>query len=446
MRFKRAVRFLQGRQCLRVRKHLSSISNLNMWSVRLFAALLIGLLGSPADAPSSASSAPDPSSTERAASERVDRFGIEGESFRVEEGQVRWTDTFADLLTGYGVDYQTVVQLAQEAGPEFNVRQMRSGQPYWVYRNPWLQQVQYLVYQIDEVEYVVFDVQNPEQTHVGQRPVQREWTTLGGTIEGSFYEALVSNDGHPELALRLSEIFAWQIDFFRLRRGDSFQVLYERRTVGGEEMAPGQVVAAYFEHQGEGYYGFRFDDGTGVEYFDRQGQSLRRKLLKAPVRFTRISSQYTGRRYHPVQKRYRAHRGVDYAAPRGTPVRSVGNGIVQEAEYQRYNGNYVKIRHNGVYTSGYLHLSEIEDGVHPGTEVSQGETIGYVGSTGQSTGPHLHYQLWKHGSAIDPYSIDLPPSRPVNPRYQEAFQQLVNDLLPRLHYPSAFDEGPSTVS
>ncbi len=364
----------------------------------------------------------------------------------MEEGQISWAETFADLLDTYDVDYQTVVSLAEEARPAFNVRQIQSGQPYRVYINPWLQEAQYLVYQIDEVEYIVFDLQQPAQTHVGQRPVQREWETMGGTIDGSFYEAVVGNDGHPQLALRLSEIFAWQIDFFRIRRGDSFRLIYERRTIDGEEVAPGDVVAAYFEHRGEGYYGFRFDDGTGVEYFDRHGQSLRRKLLKAPVRFNRISSQYTESRYHPVHGRNKAHRGVDYAAPRGTPVRSVGSGVVQEAEYHKYNGNWVKIRHNGVYTSGYLHLSQIEDGVRPGTRVEQGETIGYVGSTGLSTGPHLHYQLWQHGSPIDPYSIDLPPSRPVSPQRQQAFQKLVNELLPRLHHPTAFDDVPSVVA
>jgi len=150
--------------------------------------------------------------------------------------------------------------------------------------------------------------------------------------------------------------------------------------------------------------------------------------LKAPLRFSRISSRFTNRRYHPVLKRYRPHHGTDYAAPTGTPVHSVGDGVVQFAAYKGYNGNYVKVRHNATYTTGYLHLSRIADGIRPGTRVQQGETIGYVGNTGLSTGPHLDYRFWKNGQAIDPYSVELPPARPVAPQHMTAFRYVVDGL------------------
>lgn len=364
--------------------------------------------------------------------------GIDADQYRVEDGLVSRAQTFVDLIQQHGVTYQAAVQTAREARSVFDVRDLRAGRPYRVYVNPWLQEAQYVVYRMSAAQHVVFDVQQPERTHIETRPVQTEWATVRGTVNGSLYQTIVEDGGHPLLALRLSEVFAWQIDFFRIRAGDRFRLVYEKRSVGGEVLQPGDIVAAHVDHMGEGYYAFRFDAGDGPEYYNREGQSLRRQLLKAPLEYSRISSRFTNRRYHPVLKEYRPHHGTDYAAPTGTPVRSVGDGVVQLAGYRGANGNYVKIRHNGTYTSGYLHLSKIASGVAPGQRVEQGETIGYVGSTGRSTGPHLDYRLWKHGTAVDPYSLDLPPSQPVPVRYQDEFRRMVEALLPRLQQRTVF--------
>jgi len=378
--------------------------------------------------------------------EATAHFGISAEKFEVERGQVARHETFTDLLEPYGVTNNTSVRLARAVRSAFDVRHVQAGKSYRVYVNPWLQRAEYVVYKIDPVRHVVFDVQNPSQSHLERRPVTRSWTMVQGTIKSSLYESLTKNGAHPTLALRLSEVFAWQIDFFRIRSQDSFRILYEKRTVAGDRVRPGKILAASFKHKGERYYGFRFDDGNGPRYFNREGQSLRRKLLKAPLRYTRISSGYSNNRYHPVLKRYRPHHGTDYAAPRGTPVHSVGSGTVVKAGYYGNNGNYVKIRHNGTYTTGYLHLVDIADGVEPGATVQQGETIGYVGSTGLSTGPHLDYRLWKRGRAVDPYELELPPSRPVRPTYRAAFEQLVQDRLNRLHPLRVFQRSGSSPS
>ena len=360
-------------------------------------------------------------------------FGIPAEKYTVRRGTVSRHQTFGDLLAPHGVSTRRTIELARAIQPTFDVRDVQTGKPYRVYVNPWLQRAEYLVYQIDEVRYVVFDVQRPSRSHVDRRRVRREWNVVRGTINNSLYETLAARDAHPKLALRLSEVFAWQIDFFRIRAGDSFRILYEKRLVGGEKVAPGKILAATFDHRDERYHGVRFDDGQGPQYFDREGQSLQRRLLKAPLRYTRISSGYSHSRYHPVLKQNRPHLGTDYAAPTGTPVHSVGTGTVVKAGYYGNNGNYVKIRHNGVYTTGYLHLTDIADGVEPGAEVTQGETIGYVGSTGMSTGPHLDYRLWRRGQAVDPYQIELPPVRPVSPQHRTAYRRLVKDRLDRLY-------------
>ncbi len=373
-------------------------------------------------------------------------IGISAEKYSIQRGHVSRYQTFADLLTEHGVSYGRAVRVAESIRSDFDVRSMKIGQPYRVFVNPWLQRAQYLVYQIDPVRYVVFDVQKPSESYVGRREVQREWTMVRGTIQSSLYEALAAQDAHPELALRLSEMFAWQIDFFRIRAGDSFRILYERQTVNGEQVAPGKILAASFDHQDEQHFGVRFENGEGPKYFDQEGESLRRQLLKAPLRYTRISSGYTDSRYHPVLKRHRPHRAIDYAAPTGTPVHSVGGGTVVKAGYHGNNGNYVKIRHNGTYTSGYLHLSDIADGVEPGAEVEQGETIGYVGSTGMSTGPHLDYRLWKRGTPVDPYELELPPSQPVKPQYRTAFDRLMEDRMGRLFPLRVLQERAASLS
>jgi len=365
-------------------------------------------------------------------------FGIAPDKYQVERGRVARYQTFADLLTPHGVSANTAVRLARAVRPAFNVRQVEAGQPYRVYVNPWLGQAQYLVYRIDPVRSVVFDVQNPSQSEVRRRDVTTNWTMVRATVHSSLYETLTDRNVHPALALRLSEVFAWQIDFFRLYEGDSFRVLYEKRVVDGQRVTPGRIIAAVFEHKDERFVGVRFDDGQGPRYYNRNGQSLRRELLKAPLRYSRISSGYTHNRHHPILDRDMPHLGTDYAAPTGTPVHSVGSGTVVKARYDGPNGNYVKVRHNGTYASGYLHLASFADGIEPGAEVKQGETIGYVGSTGRSTGPHLDYRLWKRGAAVDPYQIELPPSYPVSPQNREAFQRLVQDRMDRLYPLRAF--------
>jgi murein DD-endopeptidase MepM/ murein hydrolase activator NlpD len=376
----------------------------------------------------------EPSEREAAS---TNRYGIAARGLETVADDVAPRETFADLLLDRGVSYSRIVALAEETRGTFDVRDIRAGRSYRVYMNPWTKRAEYLVYRPNAVEYVVFNVRRPDASYVGERPVDVQWRTARGTIERSLYETMVDAGAHPGLVLRLSEVFAWQIDFFRLRKGDRFRIVYEERTVDGRRISPGEIIAAAVTHRGETYYGFRFDEGTGTaEFFDRNGNSLRRALLKAPLQFSRISSRFTNRRMHPVLKEYRPHRGTDYAAPRGTPVRSVGDGEVLYASYKGPNGHYVKIRHNGTYTTGYLHLSGYADGIRPGARVAQGDVIGYVGSTGRSTGPHLDYRLWKHGTAVDPYRLEMPPSHPVQPQHRAAFERVVRDLMEYLRSPA----------
>jgi murein DD-endopeptidase MepM/ murein hydrolase activator NlpD len=245
------------------------------------------------------------------------------------------------------------------------------------------------------------------------------------------------------LTNKFVDIFAWVVDFQRLQKGDQFKLIYEENLVDENPIGVGRILGVYFEHSGSGYYAFPFDQGDGPDYFDENGNSLRKALLKYPIEFSRISSRYSMHRFHPVVKVFRPHLGTDFAASTGTPIRSVGDGIVEEAQYKSNNGNYVKIRHNGTYTTGYLHMSKIASGIKPGTRVRQGETIGYVGSTGLATGPHLCYRFWKNGVQVDALKVELPPSQPVKEEYFQSFEKVKEEITKRLQlipFPSTTSE------
>jgi murein DD-endopeptidase MepM/ murein hydrolase activator NlpD len=262
--------------------------------------------------------------------------------------------------------------------------------------------------------------------------VSREEKTISGTINSSLSETIRELNISHELTNKFVDIFGWQVDFQRLQKGDRFKLIYQENLVEKKPVNIGKILGIYFEHFDKGYYAFPFDQGDGLDYFDAEGKSLRKALLKYPIEFTRISSRYNLNRFHPVAKVFRAHLGTDFAAPQGTPIRSVGEGTVEDAKYTANNGNYVKIRHNGTYTTAYLHMSKIASGVVAGTRVTQGQTIGYVGSTGLATGPHLCYRFWRNGVQVDALRIELPPSKPVKQDHLATFEKVKERYTSRL--------------
>ncbi len=361
-----------------------------------------------------------------------DAFGIEEGEFERLTHRIRQGETFAAILARYEVPYTDVVALTQAARGVFNIRQLQAGRPLHVYRDSTGAQV--FVYQPDPVRFVVFDRRAPVYVYTGRRAVERVPRQVHGIIRGSLYETLQAAGADPELAVRLSEIFAWQIDFYRIQRGDRFVALYEEARIDGEPVGIERVLAARFQHQGKDFYAFRFEQASGLDYYDEQGRNLRQAFLKAPVRYSRITSRYSLSRFHPIQKRYKPHLGTDYAAPAGTPVYATGDGVVIAAGYDAYNGNYVKIRHNAVYTTGYLHFSRIAPGIRPGVRVRQGQVIGYVGSTGLATGPHVCYRFWKNGQQVDPLREPMPPGDPIPDTLRSAFLALRDRLMPHLNF------------
>lgn len=378
----------------------------------------------------------------------ADEYGLIADSLDVVDGTIERNATLADLFAEHGLPYSEVLRVVDAAGSSFDVRGIRAGKQYRLYRaQDSTQALRYLVYERNPIDFVVFDMADSARVYHDQREVEIVQRTVAGKIDGSLFETVQETGAPMSLAMELANVYAWQIDFYRIQKGDNFSVIFEEKQVDGETVGVGRVLAARFTHHERyanaphDFYAFYFDEGKHAGHYDEDGGSLRKALLKAPLKYSRISSRYTKNRFHPILKRNRAHLGTDYAAPQGTPVYSVGEGVVTRAGYSRGNGNYVKVRHNETYSTQYLHFNRIAEGIEPGVHVKQGEVIGYVGQTGLATGPHLCYRFWKNGKQVDPYKQKIPPAHPVADSLREPFEQVVDRYLERLA-PAATDERP----
>ena len=355
--------------------------------------------------------------------EITDQYGFVTDSFLVVKDQVKRNQNLSSILLPYGVPYSTIDALAKASKEVFDVRKLAAGKPYTIYCTKDSSGLATcFVYEPNAVDYVVFNMQDSVHIFKGKKDIEKRTRYVSGEVNSSLYVDLQKSGADPVLAIELSEIYAWTIDFYRIQKGDRFEVLYVENYVDGKSIGVDQVLTSTFTHFGKPIKAYYFESENEKGYFDEQGNNLKKAFLQAPVKFSRISSGYTMRRFHPVQKRYKAHLGTDYAAPTGTPIYAVGDGVISQARYKRNNGNYVKMRHNSVYETQYLHMSKIASGIKPGVRVSQGDVIGYVGSTGLATGPHVCFRFWKNGKQVDHRREELPPSEPIAPSSFDAFR------------------------
>lgn len=358
-------------------------------------------------------------------------YDICTESYKIYRGELEQGQTLGAVLYLNHIDHGRIDQIVRSSKDIFDFRKAKAGKKYTVLcSNDSIETAQYFIYEISNVDYVVFDIRDTIDVFLGKKEVEVKLRQASGQIESSLWNTLINNDMSPALVMDLSSIYAWTIDFFRIQEGDFFKVVYEEKFVEGEFIGIGRVHSALFNHASKDFYAFYFEEEENFgDYFDDEGGALRKAFLRAPLNFSRISSSYSKRRKHPVTGRIKAHLGTDYAAPKGTPILSTANGTVTEARYKRNNGNYVKVRHNSTYSTQYLHMSKIKSGIRPGVYVQQGDVIGYVGSTGLATGPHVCYRFWKNGRQVDPYKQKLPPSKPVKEDSREEYNMFKDSLL-----------------
>ena len=386
----------------------------------------------------SAVEAKPPLTLEESLAEQFDLYS-DSVAWTTEYGEVRSGQSLSHILSPFGVSSATLHHIATEHREVFDVRRMRQGKDWWLFRTAEDSVPRQFAYGINDREYVVFELTGEKSVRRGRYPSETRRSYVQGEVMGSLYQSLEDAGHTTTLAYAMSNVYAWTIDFSRIQPGDLFRIIYERDWVNEQPAGLPRIVASEFMHRGRNFPAFAFDQGEGLDYFDETGASLRKAFLKAPVSFSRISSRFNKRRFHPVLKKVKAHLGTDYAAPRGTEIVAVGDGVVTKASYTRGNGKYVKIRHNGTYTTQYLHMSRRN--VKEGQAVRQGDVIGYVGSTGLATGPHVCFRFWKNGQQVDHLKEDFPPSTPIKAEAKAPFQEACGVLLAEMAQREA-DDGP----
>lgn len=367
---------------------------------------------------------------EQQAKEPVVRYeyGLPVDSFRIDTCQVKERETLGGMLNQLGATRKQINSITQLPKSEFDVRTIRPGKRYYaLYQTDTagVERLQYYIYLPNIREAIVLHLTDSMHVEHYEKEVTHMNRSAEVVIESSLWNAMAGNDLPTELALELSDIYAWTIDFFGLQKGDSIRVYYDEQYVDSTRIGIGRIYAAQFYHGRRWQEAYWFEEGKIGNYFDEEGNSLRKTFLKAPLNYKRISSGFTYARKHPIYKVVRPHTGVDYAAPIGTPVVSIGDGVVTMKEYKGGGGHTVKIKHNSTYTTAYLHLSKYAKGLAVGKHVKQGEVIGYVGSSGSSTGPHLDFRVWKNGSPIDPLKMQSPPAEPIPAQYKDTFAAVV---------------------
>lgn len=359
--------------------------------------------------------------------EHVYEHGIPVDMYSVEDGEIKEGDYFSVIMESMGVPQNTVNELIDAGRKVFDVKNIRVGNQYHAYFEPDTtgdDRLAYLVYDRDRRSVVVFSLQDTLKVYVDEKDIVTNLHYDEVTINNSLWYDTQKAGCTPLLAIKLSDIYAWTIDFFALQKGDSFKAVYETQVCEGQVTEVGKVYYASFIHAGKEYPAYYFDDGKagGNKYWNEKGEGSRKAFLKAPLKFSRISSGFSYARRHPVTRRVQPHTGVDYAAPKGTPVVSIGDGVVQSAKYEGAGGNTVRIQHNRIHRTAYLHLSRFGKGIRPGARVAQGQVIGYVGATGRCTGPHLDFRIWENNKPVNPLKMVTPPAEPISKANMPAFE------------------------
>jgi murein DD-endopeptidase MepM/ murein hydrolase activator NlpD len=349
------------------------------------------------------------------------------------EGKIGRNQFLSEILENHGITNSEIDQVARNSRQIFDVRKMRAGAPYTILKGVSdSTRALYMIYEHDPVTYYILDFTDSLHLREESRNITWKLKYSSGSIETSLWNSIIESGTNPTLAVELSEIYAWSVDFFGLQVGDRYKVIYEEEFIDTISVGIRKVYGAWFQHAGQEFYAIPIIQDSIESYFDIDGKSLRKAFLKAPLRFSRISSRFSNSRMHPILRIRRPHHGVDYAAPIGTPVVAIGDGKVIMAEYQSGSGRIVKVKHNSVYTTAYMHLSRFGPGVKVGTYLNQGDIVGYVGSSGLSTGPHLDFRFYKNGAAVDPLKVEAPSVDPIKDENMEKFNKissLIKDLL-----------------
>ena len=383
------------------------------------------------NANNNSSSENDSTSVNAVSHSKIIKYGVDVTDLIESENTISPGHSLSNILSSSGADANSINNLNLIPDSILNSRKINAGNKYTIYNvNDSAHTLRYFVYHKSKQDFVVLEfLEDTIIASIFSKPAISKKRVSGAVITSSLWNAISDSELDINLALKLSDIYAWSIDFFGLQKMDSFIVYYSELYIDNEPIGIDSIYSAIFYHANHPYYAIYFAKEDIKGYWDLEGNSLRKAFLKAPLSFSRISSHFTYARKHPIYKTIRPHTGVDYAAPAGTPVMSIGDGVVIAKGYKGGGGNTIKIRHNSVYTTAYLHLSKFASNIKEGTHVSQGQVIGYVGSTGSSTGPHLDFRVWKNGEPINPLKLESPPVEPIPDNLKAEFDSIKIPLI-----------------
>lgn len=383
------------------------------------------------NANNNSSSENDSTSVNAVSHSKIIKYGVDITDLIESENTISPGHSLSNILSSSGADANSINNLNLVPDSILDPRKINAGNKYTIYNvNDSAHTLRYFVYHKSKQDFVVLEfLEDTIIASIFSKPAISKKRVSGAVITSSLWNAISDSELDINLALKLSDIYAWSIDFFGLQKMDSFIVYYSELYIDNEPIGIDSIYSAIFYHANHPYYAIYYEKDDIKGYWDLEGNSLRKAFLKAPLSFSRISSHFTYARKHPIYKTVRPHTGVDYAAPAGTPVMSIGDGVVIAKGYKGGGGNTIKIRHNSVYTTAYLHLSKFASNIKEGTHVSQGQVIGYVGSTGSSTGPHLDFRVWKNGEPINPLKLESPPVEPIPDNLKAEFDSIKIPLI-----------------
>ncbi|WP_213520817.1 peptidoglycan DD-metalloendopeptidase family protein [Nonlabens sp.] len=373
------------------------------------------------------------------------KYGFDLNEYEIVADTVKNGATFNDLIINHIVKGQSAFQIANKLNEIYDLRKIQAGKPFKILkRRDSLRTPEAFIYELSRMDYVVVNFNDTLAAYKDQHPISFKRKTASGIINATLSEAMQEEGLSISAIYELSDIYRWSIDFFKLQKGDRFKMIYNERYINDSIYAGIESIeAAVFETDQTPFYAFDYVTDTVTQmsdYYDEKGKTLRSFFLKAPVNYSRISSRFTKRRFHPVQKRWKAHQGTDYAAGYGTPIVATANGIVTKSGYTGGNGNYVKIKHNATYSTQYLHMTKRK--VKVGQRVKQGQVIGTVGSTGLATGPHVCYRFWVNGKQVDPYKQNLPSAAPLPQSKMKEYLQFIAPLKVEIDQVPFKEEDP----
>jgi murein DD-endopeptidase MepM/ murein hydrolase activator NlpD len=392
---------------------------------------IVGCTQSGSNAQSDAGNSTDSSKVEPV----ITKYGLPIDNYNTCYDTVKLRQTIAEILFGFGFTAQQIHKLTQCPDSIFDVRKIRPGQAcLLVTEKDSAATPCYFIYEESPKTYITFDLKNNYHATRNNKPVEWRESEVAGTVNSSLWVSMQENGTSPLLAVEMSHIFGWSVDFFGIQKGDEYRLIYEQEYVEETPLNNYRIVAASFRASDSTIYAIPYTQENEELFYNIDGNSLEGAFLKAPLDYYRISSRFSNSRFHPVLRRYRAHHGVDYAAPVGTPVYAIGSGkVIAKAFQAGGGGNYVKIKHNGTYTTTYMHLSRFAKGLKVGDFVKQKQVIGYVGSTGISTGPHLDFRVHENGKPINPLTIKSQPKKPISDSCRAEFNILCDSLVRRLN-------------